>query len=389
MLGIGIIIPVLPPLFLDPRTGLFDPAATHDHRLLVLGFLSASYPLAQFFGAPLLGALADRYGRKKLLAISLVGTLIGYVLFAVGIMQESLLLLFVSRALDGFTGGNISIAMSSIADISDEKNKTRNFGMIGAAFGLGFIIGPYIGGKLADPSIASWFNYTTPFYFSALLAFINILLVLFVFRETLKKGYARAISFMTGIRNIGKAFTTPGLRIVFLVIFLLTFGFNFFTTFFQVFMVQKFKYSLSEIGDMFAYIGLWIAFTQGALTRPISKRFSPRQTMNIAIPLLALALMLLLVPDKSYILYYIMPFIAIAQGMIQPNSTNIVSSSADATSQGEVLGINQSVQSLAQAIPPIIAGYIVSIDRSMPTLVGAGCTLLAGIIFWVGYKGKK
>lgn len=389
LLGVGIIIPVLAPLFLDIHTGLFDPKETPEYRLLILGLLTATFPLAQFFGAPVLGALADRHGRKKLLTISMVGTLIGYFLFALGIVEKSLFILFVSRALDGFTGGNISIAMSSIADISDEKSKPRNFGLIGMAFGLGFIIGPYIGGKLADPTVVSWFSYTTPFYFAAMLSFISILMMVFLYKETLHEKIDRKVSFGTGFANVGKAFLTPGLRTIFIVSFFLTFGFSFFTTFFQVFMVQKFSYNQSQIGDMFAYIGLFIAITQGGLVRPVSKRITPAQMMIFSIPLLAIALVALMLPDKSWVLYTIMPFIAIGQGFISTGTSTITSSLADADKQGEVLGIGQSVNSLAQAIPPVVAGVIVSIDKHLPTLVAGGCTILAGIIFWFGFMNRR
>jgi len=109
----------------------------------------------------------------------------GYILFALGIVYNNIYFLFIGRILDGFTGGNISIAQSAIADISTPETKSRNFGLIGMAFGLGFIIGPYIGGKLADPSIMAWFTYATPFWLYVILTLINILLVLWYFLETL------------------------------------------------------------------------------------------------------------------------------------------------------------------------------------------------------------
>ena len=161
LLGLGIVIPVLPAVILNPAAGLLPMDYAFAVRTMIYGFLIASYPLAQFFGAPILGTLADRYGRKKLLTVSLLGTMLGYALFAIGIVTGNIFLLFGSRLLDGFTGGNISIAQSAIADISDETNKSRNFGLIGMAFGLGFIIGPYIGGKLSESRIR-FFHETVP-----------------------------------------------------------------------------------------------------------------------------------------------------------------------------------------------------------------------------------
>ena len=300
LLGLGIIIPILPAVLLDPRSAVLPFSYDFSTRTLIYGFLIASYPLAQFFGAPILGTLADQKGRKKLLTISLLGTLIGYVLFALGIVYNNIYLLFIGRILDGFTGGNISIAQSAIADISTPETKSRNFGLIGMAFGLGFIIGPYIGGKLADPSIVSWFTYATPFWLSVILTSINILLVLLYFPETLVNATkATKVSAFTGFRNIKKAFTYKDLRTMFLVGFLLTVGFNFFTQFFQVFLIGKFQFNQSKIGDLFAYMGLWIAVTQGAILRPLSKKYKPMSILSVSIILLALTFPLLLIPTKA------------------------------------------------------------------------------------------
>ena len=382
LLGLGIIIPILPAVLLDPRAALLPFSYDFGARTLVYGFLIASYPLAQFFGAPILGSLADQKGRKKLLTVSLIGTLIGYILFALGIVYNNIYFLFIGRLLDGFTGGNISIAQSAIADISTPETKSRNFGLIGMAFGLGFIIGPYIGGKLADPTIVSWFTYATPFWLSVILTCINIFLVLMYFPETLVNATkATKISAFTGFRNIKKAFTYRDLRTMFLVGFLLTVGFNFFTQFFQVFLIGKFQFNQSKIGDLFAYMGLWIAITQGAILRPLSKKFKPMSILSVSIILLALTFPILLIPTKAIWIYVIIPFIAVFQGLTQPNSTAIISNLADKDKQGEILGINQSVMSLAQAIPPIIAGFITSISLNLPTMFAAGSTLLAWLIF--------
>lgn len=389
LLGLGIVIPILPAVIIDPRNGVLPMSFSFSSRTLIYGFLIASFPLAQFFGAPILGALADKHGRKKLLTISLFGTLLGYVLFAVGIIEKNIYLLFLGRILDGFTGGNISIAQSAIADISDEKTKSRNFGLVGMAFGFGFIIGPYIGGKLSDPSIISWFNYATPFWLSVILSTINIILVIFRFEETLAARREVEVSIFSGIRNIQKAFTLERIRVMFLVVFLLTVGFNFFTQFFQVFLIGKFKFNQSQIGDFFAYIGLWSAFAQGGLLRPLSKKFSPRNILSYSIILLAATFPVLLIPDKAIYLYMIIPFIAAFQGLTNPNATAIVSNLTEKDKQGEILGINQSIQSLAQAIPPIIAGFVTSVNINMPIVFAAISTITAWLVFRFVFAAKR
>lgn len=400
LLGVTIVLPILAPLFLDLKNGIMPvdfslltnaaveiPAILRE-RTILFGFLIAAFPLAQFFGAPILGAWADRVGRKKVLMISLVGTLIGYVMFAVGVHLHLVWLLFAARILDGFTGGNISIAFSAISDISTPETKTKNFGFIGMAFGLGFIIGPYIGGKLADPAVVSWFNFETPFWFSAILCLINIGLVAIYFYETLKVKSTRMINAFQGFENIGKAFMNARLRTIFIVVFMLTFGFSIFTQFLQVFLIQKFSFSQGKIGDYFAFIGIWIAFTQGFITRKFTVGMLPEKAVSIFIFTLACSLAIILLPDKVYLLYLLSPLIAISQGILSPNLQTIVSNSGGDERQGEILGINQSVQSLAQAIPPIVAGYIVSINMNLPIITASLFTFVAWIIFRFFYKKR-
>jgi DHA1 family tetracycline resistance protein-like MFS transporter len=388
LLGVGIVIPILAPLFLIPFTSILPAEFTHDQRVLLMGILSASYPLAQFFGAPLLGALSDRYGRKPLLILSLIGTLAGYLLFGAGVITKSLPLLFLGRIIDGFTGGNISIAQSAIADITKPENRARNFGFIGMAFGLGFVLGPYIGGKLIDPSIVSWFSQSTPYFFTALLTTINIGLVIFLFPETIKEKVKSKIKLLSGFINLKKAFLIKNLRTLFIVSFLLTFGFNFFTQFFNAFLIEKFKVTPSEIGDIFAYMGLCIALTQGAILPFLVKKLKNFQILKFSIVSLSVALLFLLVAPSKEWLFLFLPIVAIFQGLTQPNILSLISMQGKDNSQGDILGGNQSINSLAMSIPPIISGFIFSISIYLPIVVAALVTFVAFLIYTLTIKGS-
>jgi DHA1 family tetracycline resistance protein-like MFS transporter len=389
MLGVGIIIPVIPALFFEESTAILDASYSEAQRSILYGFLIASYPVLQFFGAPLLGALSDRYGRKPMLTMSLFGTMIGYLLFAWAIKEGWLVLLFLSRMLPGFTGGNISIILSSIADVSDAQSKTRNFGLVGMAFGLGFILGPTLGGVLADNTVVSWFSSETPFYFTAAITLLNIILVWYRFRETLQQASSVPFSMLRGFRNIGKSFAAPNLRGIFTIVLGLSLGFTFFTQFYAVILIQDFDFTEKNIGLLFGWIGIWLAITQGLIVRKLSNIVAPKFILQFTILTLSIGIALVLLPDQAWWFYVIAPIIAISQGITSPNMTSVISEQANADQQGEILGINQSMQSLGQAIPPIIAGYLNAIDNRLPMVAAAGLIFLSWLIYMLLFGGRK
>ncbi len=381
LLGVGIIIPIIAPLFLDTEHHLLPDHFSFQQRTILIGLLLSSFSFMQFFGASFLGALSDKYGRKPVLFGSILATAVGYLILGAGIELGMAWMLFAGRMLNGFCAGNLAVIYSSIADISKADAKSRNFGMVGAAFGIGFVIGPFLGGQLADSSLVSWFNYATPFWFAALLGGINLLLIHFRFRETIGQRFNRSLNFTTGIRNLRTAFTNPSLRNIFMVSFLFIFGFTFFTQFIQVYLIEAFDYREADIGQLFAYIGIWIALTQGVIIRPLSKRFAPAQVLNFTLLLLAFAMIALLLPQYSWQLYLVLPFISVFQGLSSPNITATVSNLADPEVQGEILGINQSVNAFAQMLPPLIGGVLVGFDIRMPIYGSAFFILMAWLLF--------
>jgi len=390
MLGIGIIIPVIPALFFEGDSDFFSAAMTYETKAVVYGFLLAAYPLMQFFGAPILGALSDRHGRKPLLMISLLGTMVGYFLFAVALLNGNLWLLFFSRLLPGFTGGNVSIVYSAIADASEGSDRTKNFGMIGMAFGLGFILGPAIGGILADNSVLPWFNSSTPFWFTSILTLINIILVFILFPETLNEKGSRAISLATGVKNILYSFRMPNLRSIFSVALLFSLGFTFFTQFFAVALIEKFSFSEKDIGFFYGWVGIWLVITQGLFVRILAKRnFHPTALLKVSILALSFGLLLVIFPNEVRWEYLFAPIIAISHGITTPNLLSTISAQASPSQQGAILGINQSMQSLGAAFPPIIGGYLTAIDYTYPLIAAAVIVFLAWLLFMLSHKSLK
>lgn len=389
MIGIGIIIPVVAPLIINNETGIVPDSWSPFMRDIILGLLLTCYPLAQFFGAPVLGAMSDKFGRKPILTLALLGSMLGYILFGMGVVSNGLLLVFLGRLLDGFTGGNISIVYSAIADISTNESRTRNFGLVGMMFGIGIIIGPAIGGLLANPEYVSWFGPEVPFWVAAGLCGLNALFVVFMFSETIQEKSSAPIDPFTGFRNIRIAFTLPRLGTLFTVVFLLTLGFAFFTTFFSVFMIKKFQFDETDIGWIFVYIGFWIALVQGGVVAPIAKRFAPGQTIQWAALGLGIALPLLLFPSQAWAIYLVTPLVAFTQGLTGPNINTLVSESALPEQQGLIMGINQSIAALGNAVPPLLAGFLSSVNYNFPILTAGIITLVAAGVFYLFYYRKQ
>jgi len=316
------------------------------------------------------------------LAFSLAGTSLSYVIFAIGIIFKNIPLLFISRALDGITGGNISVAQAAIADSSDHGNRAKNFGLIGAAFGIGFIIGPFLGGELSNPAILPWFNATTPFWFAAILSFFNMLSVLFFFNETLKEKAKEKIHFAQSLINIKSAMLSEKFRAFFSASFLFQAGFTFFTTFFGVFLIQKFNYNQGDIGLYFAFIGVFVALTQAFLTGYIAKRYSSAKILSVTFFVLSLTLFGIAHATTPWMVYLITIPQCVCIGLSMANLTALISMNAGNNEQGKILGVNASVQALAQSIPPIVSGYLAaSLSASAPVYTAAIIVLAAAFTF--------
>ncbi len=390
LLGVGILIPVIPQLLANPNSPhyLLPVGMSLGQGYVMLGLLTASYPLAQFFAAPILGQLSDRYGRRPVLALSVAGTSLSYLLFAFAILTRNIPLLFVSRTLDGITGGNLSVAQAAIADVTTPENRSKNFGLVGAAFGLGFIAGPYIGGKLADPTVLPWFNAAVPFWFAAILAAVNVTIILLWFQETnLHRSHAR-LTWNKSVKDIVRAVRLKKLRTLFLTGFLYQAGFSFFTAFFGVYLIQRFSFTEGNIGDFFAYVGIWIVVTQALITRQVAKKFSERAVLNLTLTGTGLAILLFLLPRQWWWMLFIVPVFSVLNGLSQANYMGLLSRSASRETQGEVLGINASLAALAQSIPPILSGFAAaSLEPSAPVLISAVVIGVGGVLF--SYRTRK
>lgn len=392
-LGFAILIPIIPLLLTDPGSSFYilPPNVSIQSGYILLGLITAIFPLMQLFSTSILGQFSDKFGRKPILMYTIFGTAASYALFAFGISIKNIPLLFIARALAGITSGNLAVAQASIADVTKPQDRAKNFGLIGAAFGTGFIIGPFLGGKLSDPSILPFFNPTIPFYFASIMSLINAISVKFNFAETNKYLSNKPhIEWGRTLINIYKAFKLPNLRFLFLTNFTFFSGFTFFITFISVFFIKKFHFTQGGIGDFFSFMGLWIVFTQAIITRNVAKYFSEGQVLKFTLIFDGIFIGLMYFVEDWWMIYLIAPFIAVCNGLSFANLTGLISRSSDQKIQGEILGINASIQALAQLIPPILSGFIAAgFTPETPILVSSVIIMLAGILFITLYKNAK
>lgn len=383
-LDFGVLIPVLPLLLADPSSPyyLLDGPESLDTGYVLLGLVGAAYAVSAFLAAPVLGQLADRYGRKPLLVVAFTGSALSYVLFGLGIVWESVPLLFVSRFVDGVTGGNVLVAQSALADLSEPEDRARTFGYFSAMLSLGFVFGPLAGGLLADPEIVSWFTPSLPFWIAAALGLANVALIAAYFEETLEEPQEGEVTAGLAFRRVREAFERPALRAAYLTEFLFIAGFTFFTTFFNVLLVERLGYDQSDIGLFFTALGSGFFVVQLFLVEPVRGWLGAVWTLRVALFGIAGTITLTAFVQETWQLYALVPLFALTNGLVGPNLAALVSRRASGAEQGRVLGIRSSVQSLGRSGPPFLAGPLAAAgSAATPILVGGGLAAVAAAAF--------
>lgn len=399
MVGAGILIPVLPQLLGDPGSSQYLLSGNDDGKLglMLLGALVGTYPLAQLLASPVLGQLSDRFGRRPVLLISLTGTCIGYALFALGVQIANIGLLFFARFLAGFAGGSHSVAEAVISDVSTDDTRTRNFGLVGASYGIGYILGPFVGAVSSAPYIQigwlrtpAFFNATTPFLIAAALCLLSLVLVLVRLPETnLKAGRGRELSvplnWRTSVSNILSAVTLPGFRTIFLTVFCVWSCVTVFMIMLPLFLIRLQNLPQEAVGSFFALCALGLVLSQALLVPALSKRIPDFRMVPLALVSLGVAFGLVLLLKDSSAIWYAAPLITISAGLVAANQMALLSRTAPEDRLGEFLGISSSVSSIAEALIAFVIGYLSTLSLELPVLL-AIVIALAGAMVMLGYR---
>lgn len=380
--GLAIIYPIFTPIFLLPNPLITFPFS-YSHRTVLLGILIGLFPFSQFIGAPLIGQFSDRYGRRKAFFITILGTAIGYTLTAVSITAHSLSLLFVSRFLTGLFAGNLTLCLAAIVDMSpDDKARARNFGHIAAIGGLSFIIAIAVGGMLSDPSFGRYFNPSLPFWITALLSYINFVCMILFFNETHPTRTSLDIYFFKGMHNIMLALKNKELSIIYMGNFFFMLSWVATMQFLPAFLIKYFSFSTFYITLTLTLVGALWAFSNFVINQQLAKRFYPANTLRTCLFFLATLLLSILFINHStlfFILFY--PAVCFAS-LCWTNSLANVSLKAPVGIQGSILGINQSMTSLASMIAPPLGGFFAGGGKQwLFSFTGIAC-LFACMIIW-------
>ncbi len=384
-LDAGMMMPLFPALFTDADSPslLFEPARAEEFGSYFIAILSLVYAVPAFLSQPILGQLADRYGRKPFLTIAFAGSMVSYFLFAIGVTTEQLWLLVVSRALDGFSAGNLLVASAALADLTSEEDRTRFFGYFTAALSLGFVFGPLLGGYLGDPEVASWTGPATAFYAAGVLNLLAVGLFAWLFKESLSEDDRTEEDFRLGqsFENARTAFSDEKRRPLYLVLLLYIAGYTFFITFYSVVLEDDLGMKPTDTGTYFAAMGLALMLVQIFLVSRVEQWFGPAKTLWIALFLAAGTIVIMGVASAPWMAYAaIVPF-ALGNGLVDPLIASLISKSTDGKSQGRVQGVRGSVDSAGRVFPPLLAGPLAAAGSAVwPVLAGAGVMAAGGAL---------
>src|SRR5581483_2677487 len=369
LIGFGIVIPVLP---------LY--AERYHASEAVIGLMLASYSMMQFVFAPILGRLSDRVGRRPVLLLSLIGTSLGFLLmgfahlipFGVSLfgLAPVVIWLFLARIIDGISGGNISTAQAYIADVTPPDDRARGMGLIGAAFGLGFIFGPAIGGLL------SHFSPETPFFFAAGLAALNATALYFLLPESLAPEHRHEAQGRAPLPEILEEAGDWQLKAVFATYFFATVAFAMLTATFALFASHRFHFDATHTGYMFTYVGVIGAFIQGGLIGKLVKVFGEKRLAMTGTLIFSIALFGLPMAKTLVMLLFASSGIAIGNSLVTPTLNSLASKHVSSSFQGRILGAMASVASLARIIGPMLGGFLLGRDNEQDAYYGK-------TVYWV------
>jgi DHA1 family tetracycline resistance protein-like MFS transporter len=380
-MSFGIVTPVLAPLV--NQTSLLGGSDLYRH--VMYGLLQSIAPLCYMIGAPLLGYFSDRLGRKKILFYCTFGSLFGLMGYTIAFITNSLLILFVARIIVGATTGSLAIAQAAIADISSGAEKAKNIGIIAVAMTIGLVAGPLLGGVFSDPTLVSWFNNTTPFYVGIFLVLINIVVLL----KMLKNDSVNASREFTFFHDLCHLFKLPKLRSILIVFFVFELGWSLYYSSIALLLSQQFHFSNKMIGIFSSYIGFILSIFLFLGVRIVVRKIPLRLIIMPSLLVAAIVLGIGFLFNSMLLQWGIVVLIALPVALCYSILITLASDQLPSYEQGLLMGVTDSLLSLAFAITGLLSGILAVNNAVLPELVAGLFFMMATLIFYMINRGKQ
>jgi len=370
LLGYGMMVPLLP-FYVQKQQG----------GAAIVGSLGSLYALMQLLSGPILGGLSDRYGRRPVLLTSLLGTSLAYLLLGAA---DSLSGIYLAIMLDGITGGNLTTAYAYIADVTSREERSRGMGLVGAAFGLGLMAGPVLGGLLSAYGLGA------PAFTASAIALANVIFGYSVLPESLppeRRTSGVSVNPLSSVMQLGGLFRLASIRMLLLTIFTLNLAFSGLQTNFPLYSQRRFGWDATLNGIFFAYVGACAVLVQGVVFRELQPRFGEKRLSTLGLALMAAGLAGMAAAHQAWLLYPLVGLIALGSGISIPALTGLVSTRAPAGMQGRLMGGTQALLSLTTIIGPSLAGLTFEyIAIAAPYWLGSLLSALALLLAYLSLR---
>jgi MFS transporter, DHA1 family, tetracycline resistance protein len=388
-LGLAAIYPILGPLLLRPDLKIFSSDLPISSRISLLGITIAAFPFAQFLSAPLIGEISDHVGRKKVFLVSISGTAIGYLITASGILARSFPLLIVGRLWTGCFAGNLTLCLASLADLShDPITRTKNFGRLASIGGLSFLAGIVLGGGLPGLSYKTTGDLSFPFFLIAGLSIFNLFLMLYLYHDPYIASPVKKIRLTRGIHHIVEVFREKKLVNIYAIFFFFIICWSTSMQYLSAYLIRLYNADSHLIETVFIGIGVIWALTNSLVMKKICQLLSPYHVLLYTLPVLGALLCFCWFQMPLWALFTLFSISTFCAALSWTNCLSRISLVAEEQVQGRVLGINQSMGSLASIAGPLLGGLAARSGVQWTYLLTGLCALIA-FVFLIGGKSHN